>query len=141
MSSTYIPKALREKVAAQANYRCGYCLAQEEVVSMPMEIDHLLPKAQQGSTSEENLWLACSSCNDTKNDRTTGRDPLTNQEVALFNPRYQVWNEHFAWTVEGDRIIGLSAIGRATIIILNLNRFHFVRSRRIWVKAGLHPPL
>ncbi len=105
-----------------------------------MEIDHLLPRAQQGATDEENLWLACSACNDTKNDRTKARDPLTDEEVPLFNPRKQVWQEHFSWTAERDRIIGLTATGRATITALNLNRFHLVRSRRIWVKAGVHPP-
>ena len=140
MSGTYIPKDLRKRVAAQAKYRCGYCLTQEEVVGMEMEIDHLVPKAQQGETSEENLWLACSACNNAKNDRTTARDPLTTEEVKLRNPRKQVWSEHFRWASEGDRIIGLSSTGRATIVALNLNRYYLVRSRRIWVKAGWHPP-
>ena len=63
MSTTYIPKGLREKVTAQARRRCGYCLTREAVVGSPMEIDHLIPEALGGRTEEENLWLACSSCN------------------------------------------------------------------------------
>lgn len=140
MSGKYIPKALRERVAAQAEYRCGYCQTQEEVVGMALEIDHLIPRAQQGATDEVNLWLACSTCNDTKNDRISATDPLTGEAVALFNPRQQAWREHFNWSAEGDRIIGMSGTGRATVAALNLNRFHLVRSRRIWVKAGVHPP-
>jgi 5-methylcytosine-specific restriction endonuclease McrA len=60
MSQTYIPKELRERVAAQARYRCGYCLTAEAVVGTPMEFEHLIPEALGGLTEEENLWLACS---------------------------------------------------------------------------------
>jgi hypothetical protein len=140
VSKPHIPKVLRAKVAAQAKNRCGYCLMQEEVVGMAMEIDHLIPKSQQGSNKEENLWLACSTCNDIKNDRTVDIDPLSGDKIALFNPRTQIWREHFAWTDKGERIIGLTPVGRATVIALKLNRVYLIRARRIWVKAGVHPP-
>jgi hypothetical protein len=39
MSKSYIPKALREHIAAQAKYRCGYCLTAEDISGMPMEIE------------------------------------------------------------------------------------------------------
>ena len=58
----------------------------------------------------------------------------------MFNPRRQIWQKHFAWTAEGDRIIGLTAIGRATVIALNLNRPSLVKARQVWVAAGWHPP-
>ncbi len=32
MSSTYIPKALRLRIAEEARHRCGYCLTQEVLV-------------------------------------------------------------------------------------------------------------
>jgi 5-methylcytosine-specific restriction endonuclease McrA len=35
-----------------------------------MEIDHLIPEARDGPTTEENLWLARSACNTFKGDRT-----------------------------------------------------------------------
>jgi hypothetical protein len=60
--------------------------------------------------------------------------------MALFNPRRQIWREHFAWTPEGDRIIGLTAVGRATTVALNLNRPALVKARQVWVAAGWHPP-
>ena len=40
MSRTYLPKALRERVAEAAKYRCGYCLSSEAIIGAPMEIDH-----------------------------------------------------------------------------------------------------
>jgi ribosomal protein L34E len=37
MSEAYIPNALRQRVAAQARHRCGYCLTSEAIVGTPME--------------------------------------------------------------------------------------------------------
>ncbi len=97
MSKTYIPKALRELVAAQGRYHCGYCLTQERVVGVPMEVEHIIPEALGGPTEEANLWLACTLCNKHKEDRVMGADPMTGEVVGLFDPRRQVWREHFAW--------------------------------------------
>jgi hypothetical protein len=66
MSRSYIPKTVRERVAAEAKSRCGYCLTNESIVGTPMQIDHLFPEALGGSSEEENLWLACALCNDSK---------------------------------------------------------------------------
>jgi hypothetical protein len=103
-----------------------------------MEIDHLVPEAQGGLTEEGRL--ACSACNTFKGDRTTVLDPLTGEIVPLFNPRQQHWEEHFAWTAAGDYIIGQTAIGRATVAALKLNRPLMVRARRLWMRIGVHPP-
>ena len=140
MSDPYIPKALRAKVAAQARHRCGYCLTSEAIVGTPMEIDHIIPQSLGGLTEEDNLWLACSLCNDHKGDRIAALDPLTDEIVRLFDPRHQVWQEHFEWTAEGDRINGLTPIGRATIVALSLNRPSLVEARQAWVAVGWHPP-
>ena len=140
MSTTYIPRALRERVAQQARYRCGYCLTQEAVVGTPMEIDHIIPEALGGMTEESNLWLACSLCNDHKGDRIAALDPDSGEIVRLFDPRRQIWSEHFAWTPQGDVILGLTPQGRATVVALNLNRPVLVRARRAWVMVGWHPP-
>ena len=140
MSETHIPKALRRRVSEQARYRCGYCLTLERVVGAPMEIDHLIPESLGGLTEEENLWLACSLCNDHKGDRIAALDPETGEVVRLFNPRFQDWNEHFTWNDTADRIIGLTATGRATVLSLNVNRPSLVCARQLWEIAGWHPP-
>jgi 5-methylcytosine-specific restriction endonuclease McrA len=140
MTRTYIPRGLRDKVAAQARHRCGYCLTAEAIVGTPMEIEHIIPQAFGGVTEEDNLWLACSLCNDHKNDRIADFDPSTGELVRLFNPRHQLWGEHFEWTPAGDRIMGKTPTGRATVNALNLNRPSLVVARRAWVSVGWHPP-
>jgi hypothetical protein len=140
MSRTYIPKPLRDRVAAQPRYRCGYCLSAEAVVGAPMEFDHIIPESLGGLTDENNLWLACSLCNDYKGDRIAALDPETGETVRLFDPRRQVWGEHFAWSADGERVLGLTPTGRATAAALNLNRPVLVMARRAWVTVGWHPP-
>jgi hypothetical protein len=114
---------------------------QEEVVGMPMEVDHITPLAGGGSSTEENLWLACPHCNRYKSAQTHGMDAMTGELVRLFNPRTQIWNEHFGWTESGVVIVGLTPTGRATVAALDMNNALIVRARRVWVLWGWHPPL
>jgi hypothetical protein len=137
---TPITVALRERVRAQARNRCGYCLTRQEYVPWALEIEHIVPQSQGGSDDEDNLWLACHSCNLFKSDQTHGRDPVTGRMVPLFNPRRQAWKRHFGWSENGELIIGLTACGRATIVALNLNNLVAVTVRRNWISAGWHPP-
>lgn len=140
MSRSRISKELRAKVAAQARYRCGYCLSAEAIVGTPMELDHLIPEALGGVTAEDNLWLACSLCNDSKGCRIAAEDPVTGEVVRLFNPRHQDWHEHFCWSAAGSVITGLTPAGRATVAALHLNRPTLVTARQAWVAVGWHPP-
>lgn len=140
MSRSYIARSVREQVGAEARYRCGYCLTSARVTGTPMEIDHIIPESLGGPTINENLWLACSMCNDHKGNRIAAPDPNTGDVVRLFNPRIQVWREHFVWNVAGDGIIGKTPTGRATVAALRLNRVELVEARRGWVIAGWHPP-
>ena len=141
MSSAYVTRKLRDRVAAKARGRCGSCLSSEEIVGLPLEIEHLTPRALGGPTVEENLWLACSACNYFKGHRISARDPEGQQIVRLFNPRKQVWADHFTWEDDGALIVGKDAVGRATVSALRLNRSLLVKARRRWIEAGWHPPL
>jgi hypothetical protein len=105
-----------------------------------LHVEHIIPKDAGGLTSEENLCLACQSCNRSKWYNTHARDPISTQIVPLFNPNTQNWFEHFRWSEDGARIIGLTPCGRATVIALQLNNPYMVRAREFWVKAGEHPP-
>ena len=131
---------LRNNLSIQAKNRCGYCLAHQEYIPWILEIEHIIPKSKGGTDNEENLWLACHSCNLFKSDQTNRRDPLTGRRVRLFNPRRQQWKRHFGWSEDGTIIIGRTACGRATVIALNLNNMVAVTVRRNWVMAGWHPP-
>lgn len=140
MSRTHIPEALRRRVAESAGRRCGYCQAQELLVGYPLHIEHIIPEAAGGPSSEDNLWLACCVCNNAKGARTHEPDPTTGSKVRLFNPRAQVWKEHFTWSDDGVRVVGLTAVGRATVTALQLNTPFRVHTRQRWVAVGWHPP-
>ena len=60
--------------------------------------------------------------------------------VRLFNPRRENWREHFDWTEDGIRVEGKTAVGRATVIALQLNRPGLQNLRRLMVFAQIHPP-
>ena len=133
-------QTLRQRIAEQARYRCGYCLTQELVSGIPLTLEHIVPKAKGGQDVEENLWLSCRLCNETKGVLTEAIDPETGVTVPLFNPRTQAWREHFTWSEDGTRVIGQTPAGRATVVALSLNSGLRVRARAIWVEAGWHPP-
>ena len=139
MTPNAISEDLRARVRTQAKNRCCYCQARQEHVPWVLEIEHIVPKSKGGTDDEENLWLACHSCNLFKSNKTRGRDPLTGRRVRLFNPRRQQWKRHFYWDSDGAFIIGRTVCGRATVVALNLNNLVAVTVRRNWVAAGWHP--
>lgn len=140
MSKTYIPDELRRQVREDAGNRCGYCRASELVTATELVVDHILPASVGGSTAQENLWLICTRCNQFKGSKTHAMDPQTGEVVSLFNPRTQVWTEHFGWSEDGTEIIGRTACGRATVEALHLNRELVILARQRWVSVGWHPP-
>jgi HNH endonuclease len=108
---------------------------------MPMEFEHILPVAFGGKTIEENLWLSCRRCNEFKGTQTHAIDVETFEKVQIYNPRTQIWNEHFCWNDEGTKIIGITAIGRGTVNALKLNEEIIVITRSLWVSVGWFPPV
>ncbi len=140
MTSAYVSKTLRRRVTERARRRCGYCLIQETIMGMPIEIERLYPRSLGGVTSEDNLWLACPLCNKYMGSRIGGGDPKTDRVVRLFNPRSQSWSDHFRWLSAGARIAGVTAVGRATVEVLRLNQEARVVARRAWIATGWHPP-
>lgn len=140
MSRAHISAVLREQVRRDSHARCGYCHSPEALLGMPLDVDHLIPEAVGGHTTRDNLWLACSRCNDFKGDRVDVVDPVTSERVVWFNPRRQRWSDHFEWTADGAHIRGKTPIGRATVEGLRLNNDFIVIARRFWVEAGRWPP-
>ncbi|MBD2539580.1 HNH endonuclease [Coleofasciculus sp. FACHB-SPT36] len=138
--SAYIPESLRNQIADSDRGRCCYCLTSEANSGIPMTHDHIQPVSKGGETSFENICLACRSCNEFKGDATEAIDPLTGETVTLFNPRTQIWSDHFAWSSDSARVEGLTVIGRATIVRLRMNNPVIIAARRRWVVSGWHPP-
>lgn len=137
---SYIPAETRRLVAERAQHCCEYCQSQEVLLGMPFEIEHVVPISAGGETAQGNLCLACPRCNRHKGTQLEGHDVATDAVVTLFNPRDQVWPEHFSWSIDGIRVIGETAIGRVTIEALQMNNTFILRARQLWVTAGWHPP-
>lgn len=119
MSETYIPTTLRRLVAERAWGQCEYCLLSSGVSFYPHEVDHIIAEKHDGKTESDNLAYACPRCNRFKGTDLGSFDPLTGQFAFLFNPRTQTWGEHFAF--EGEAIVGLTAVGRTTAKLLQMN--------------------
>lgn len=105
-----------------------------------LEIEHLNPIANGGETIEENLWLACRECNAHKATKTEAVDNLTGKTVKLFNPRQQIWNEHFEFSEDSTQIIGKTATGRATVEALQINNIYQTTARLAWSETSKFPP-
>lgn len=141
MARRSISAEIDGRIRDAAQNRCGYCLSPQHLVMARLEIEHITPIARGGTDDESNLWLACPICNGHKSDKIGVVDPDTAQDVPLFNPRTQIWSEHFVWSTDGLRIIGTTSVGRATVIALRLSDDpDAVTVRSYWVLAGWHPP-
>lgn len=138
--SERVPQNLRQEVARRAQQLCEYCRCPDEFSPNSFTIDHIQPRQRGGKTSLQNLAWACSGCNGRKYTKTVSIDPLTGQEVSLFNPRQQSWDDHFTWSENLTHVIGRTPCGRATAEILALNRSGVINLRRLLASKGLHPP-
>lgn len=140
MTRSYIPEALYELVARDAQFQCGYCRCPQQVLPYRLEVEHLLPSSLGGMQDRDNLWLSCHRCNKLRSNRLRVTDPLTQASVRIFNPRRDAWSEQFAWRQEGLLILGLTACGRGTVAILNLNDPYHQSARAVWIIARAYPP-
>ena len=113
-----IDTSLRRFVRQRAGNRCEYCgCHQDDLPLVTFHVDHIIARQHDGTDDESNLCLACHWCNFLKGPNLATH--IDGQLVPLFHPRLQKWNEHFS--VEGDRIVGLTPIGCATVELLNMN--------------------
>ena len=133
-----ISVTLRRLVIQKAADRCEYCSLSQAGQAATFHIDHITPVVAGGTTTANNLALACVSCSLRKAARQMVEDPETGEKVPIFNPRQQVWKEHFQWN--GVEVIGLTAIGRAIINALNMNRAIMLAIRAEEELLGRHPP-
>ena len=124
----------RNLVRKRAADRCEYCRLHQEHSGLRHHIEHITAKQHGGSDDAENLALACHRCNLHKGTNLTGIDPQTGQLAPLFHPRRDRWPDHFAF--EGARIIGISAVGRATVQVLDMNDARRLDLRTELLKRG-----
>jgi hypothetical protein len=128
---------LRERIEQRANNLCEYCHAPQHACGYRFHLEHIHPLSRGGSDTLSNRALACASCNLAKADKILAIDPVTNAEVVLYNPRIHGWEEHFHWNDKQYALIGITSIGRATVVALNMNSALRIDARKFWFAAGL----
>ena len=105
-----IPAILRTQVRQLDHNQCAYCQTPEFLTVTTFEIDHIIPTSAGGVTAVDNLCLACPACNRHKSTRQSAFDSASGEVVPLFNPRKQMWSEHFSWNLETYRLQGLTPV-------------------------------
>ncbi|MEM7760813.1 MAG: HNH endonuclease signature motif containing protein [Cyanobacteria bacterium P01_A01_bin.40] len=135
MSSSYIPATIRSLVRERANYCCEYCLIPEAFTFASHEIDHIIARKHGGQTTEDNLALSCTICNQHKGSDLASIDPQTKELTPLYRPRKYQWQNHFR--INDGRIIPLTPEGRVTVRLLQFNRQERIEERKLLIEAGI----
>ncbi|HRK81260.1 MAG TPA: HNH endonuclease signature motif containing protein [Saprospiraceae bacterium] len=120
---------IRQLVRDRAGNRCEYCLCPASFSPGPFSVEHIIPKSKGGADALDNLAFACQGCNGRKYNHIFAEDPITGLQTRLFHPRSDQWNIHFEWDETQSVIIAISAIGRASVSKLQLNRTEVVNLR------------
>ncbi len=134
----YVSAALRRLVADRAFERCGYCRLPQSAAIAKHHIEHIVPLKHGGQTTEENLALACPFCNEQKGTDVGSFDFETDGALTrFFNPRKDVWTEHFQ-ILESGEIQPSLALRRVTVKILRINDANRSEERKELMEAGIY---
>jgi hypothetical protein len=134
--TSYISADLRQLVASRAAHRCEYCLIDEDDTYIGCQVDHIISEKHGGPTLADNLAYACAFCNRAKGS-DIGSFAASGQLVRFFNPRIDVGSDHFSLT--DSRIEAKTAIGEATVRILDFNAIERVLERMALTHIGRYP--
>lgn len=135
--SRYVSDTLRQFVTERAGNRCEYCLIPYVKPMLKHHIEHIIALKRGGETQSENLALACPSCNEFKGSDLGSFDwDLDEKFTFFFNPRTQIWTEHFQLE-ENGRIEPLTAEARITTRLLKFNDEERIEERLLLIEADL----
>lgn len=139
MSRSSIPRSLRELVLHRDEGRCQYCRLAQFGHGATFHVDHIIPRRRGGPTTAENLALQCPNCSLRKASKIVGADPLDGNQVRLFHPGIQSWEEHFQMQKDAT-CVGISPTGRATVEALHMNDLFPRVARACQIALGLLKP-
>jgi hypothetical protein len=112
-------------------------LLHEDDSGFPHQADHILSVKHGGSSDSANLAHACVFCNRHKGSDIASIDPESGELALLFNPRSDLWSDHFR--VDGEYIIATSRTGGATVRLLQLNALERTAERRLLQNLHRYP--
>lgn len=124
-----VDPALRDLVRSRAGGLCEYCRIPERFTLAEHEIDHVIAVKHGGRATAENLALCCVVCNRFKGSDIASIDPHTAELTALFNPRLDLWPDHFE--LRAGEILAFTAKARVTVRILRMNRPTRIKERQL----------
>ncbi|QDU75541.1 HNH endonuclease [Bremerella volcania] len=128
---------LVQRVRQRANDVCEYCRMPQAVHLLTFPIDHVIARQHGGEMDLENLALSSVRCNSFKGPNIAGLDPESGELTRLFHPRTDIWEEHFE--VRQAYIHGQTAVGRTTVVVLNMNHSDYVALRESIILEGRFP--
>ena len=139
--TSYITAELRRKVIEWAGNCCEYCLIHQDEQFFSFEIDHIISEKHLGTSVFENICLACPDCNAFKGSDIASIDWEVGENALsfLFHPRQQLWTDHFRLNRKTAVIEPLTAIGRVTVFLLQLNQIDRVTDRKLLLDANRYP--
>jgi hypothetical protein len=132
---TQVSAELRRAVIERAMKCCEYCKRGQSDHLFTYHIEHIIAEKHGGESVSENLALSCPECNIFK-----GSDVASYHNgilTALYHPRQQVWADHFR--LNGATIEGITATGRVTVQLLQMNRSQAVEERALYISLGTYP--
>jgi hypothetical protein len=121
-------KRAEDRIRQFAEDRCEYCRIPDRTVGFRQVFDHIVARQHGGRSVFANLALCCGA-------NIAGLDPETGALLPLFNPRRDVWSDHFRWNLA--ILLGTTPIGRATVSVLAINLLIRVAARRALIDEGL----
>ncbi|MBL7813901.1 MAG: HNH endonuclease [Saprospiraceae bacterium] len=137
MSRHHISNDLRQKVVKRANFCCEYCLVPEAFLATVFHIEHIRSIKHGGKTLLNNLAYACPHCNQNKgSDVATFLNDESDELIRFFNPRIDVWHEHFE--INEGEIVPKTNLAKVTIRILNINQIDRIIFRKALMDAGVY---
>ena len=91
-----------------------------------------MPLSHCSTTHFTHSRARCHRCNRHTGPNLSGIDPGTARPTRPYHPRRDVWEQHFR--VDDFQIVGLTASGRATAALLQMNSPVRVELRR-WIRG------
>ncbi len=107
----------------------------QHAVDGTFHVEHIIAQQHVDDDRPSSLAFACDRCNFHKGTNLSSQDSETSQIVNLFNPRADNWSDHFEF--QDAEIVGLTAVGRTTARLLQMNMKRRVELRSTLIAAGL----
>lgn len=124
---------------SRADGLCEYCLIHADDAFFGCEVDHVVSEKHGGLTTADNLAFACLPCNRRKGSDVGSLAEGTGALTRFYNPRTDVWLEHFAYESDGSMIRPLSEVGEVTVRILGFNQPEQIMERESLRSVGRYP--